>query len=154
MVPGSQEGRGGECRDSFGGYPGLYPAEREQGTNRARIANPGSGPDQFHAKRGYFHARCSGKAFCGVILGIRAISKEILKTLTGINQWPNDAGIILGQVRESAGTLSGDPMVSIPRQKIRAQIRPGLPIREVVRINFMQKGGTFIHAVPGRHFAG
>lgn len=45
--------------------PGIPPPYLIMGnpcTNRDRIANPAIDPDQFHAKRGYFHTRCSGKA--------------------------------------------------------------------------------------------
>ena len=83
--------------DSSGRSSELYPGERDPCSNRARIANPAGGPDQFHAKRGDFRTRCSGKAFCGIICGIRAFSEEIQKTLTGINQWPNSARIEVGQ---------------------------------------------------------
>jgi hypothetical protein len=138
--------------------PGMplspYPILGYPGTNRARITNPADDPDQFHAKREYFHTRCSGKAFYGLIIGIRTIFKEVLETFTGINQWPNDAGIVGGQGRGIAWTLPGDPPNYIPAKEIHVQTVPGLPIRRVGRINFMQKGGTFIHAVPEGHFAG
>jgi len=83
--------------DSSGRSSELYPGERDPCSNRARIANPAGGPDQFHAKRGYFHTRCSGKGFYGIICGIRVFSEEIQKTLTGIYQWPNSARIVVGQ---------------------------------------------------------
>jgi hypothetical protein len=77
-----------------------------------------------------------------------------LKTLTGINQLPNDAGIVLGQGRGTAWTLPGDPPDCILAKDIQAHIGPGLPIRQMTRINFMQKDGTFIHAISERNFAG
>jgi len=86
-----------------GGLPhtGFAPAPLSHfgrsGTNRARIANPAGGPDQFHAKRGTFIHAIPDKAEYGIVRGIRAISEESLKTFTGINPWPNGCRIVLGR---------------------------------------------------------
>jgi hypothetical protein len=78
-----------------------------------------------------------------------------LKTLTGINQWPNSVVIVLGGQRwETAWTLSGDSPDGIPTQEIHSQNKPGLPIRRVGRINFMQKRGYFHTRYTGKAFCG
>jgi hypothetical protein len=57
--------------------PRLYLIRYNSCPNRARIANPADGPDQFHAKMGYFRTRLSGKAFYRIIRRILAVSIEI-----------------------------------------------------------------------------
>ena len=57
-----------------GSFPDGIPNQGFWRQLRARIANPMNVPDQFHAKKGDFHTRISGKAIYGVILAIRAQS--------------------------------------------------------------------------------
>ena len=61
----------------FGIWPGLYPGKGNQGLIRARIANPGDGPDQLYAKTGSFRTRLPGKAFYADIQAIGAQCFEI-----------------------------------------------------------------------------
>ena len=44
----------------------------------------------------------------------------------------------------------GIPPDCVSMQEIHARNRPGLPIRQVDRINFLQKGGTSVHPFPER----
>lgn len=71
----------------FWEFYGQYPVAGDPCPKRARIANPWDAPDQFHAKKGDFHAHLFGKAIYEGILTIGVQFGWIKNPLTGINQW-------------------------------------------------------------------
>jgi len=137
--------------DAFGGFPGRYPDAGNPLPKQTRIANPAGGPDQFHAKKGILSYTLYRKGILRDNPRNPGHFQRDLKTLTGINRWPNGARIVVGQGWGTVWTLSGDPPDYIPTQEIHSRNRPGLPIRHVARINFMQKAGTYVHTFPERH---